>query len=327
MRCQDAQESIVLAHYGELSDERLLPLEQHLNTCEDCRREWNACAALHETLSLDPVLEPSPNLLAASRMRLDDALDAMPARSLSQRLMGNAFRWFSVVSGAPALATLLLGVGFLGGNLLMRYQVAHLPQKPGPVVISRPGQGEVASVSGIRQTPNSDLVQVDYNRVVPESVQGSMNSPEIRNLLLLGTKLAANSKAHDTAVSVLADECRAGHACGIPDGAAGLADPSSELRLALVNALRFDKSAAVRMSALNGLQPYVAEDIHVRDAVLETLMHDRNEGVRTEAISMLSPVGADSSVRQALRAVSTGDANPAVRNASFQVLQSASDVE
>ena len=71
----------------------------------------------------------------------------------------------------------------------------------------------------------------------------------------------------------------------------------------------------------------MAEDVHVRDAVLEALMHDRSEAVRTHAISMLLPVGADSSVRQALRTVSTEDANPAVRNASFQVLQSTSDIE
>ena len=60
MHCQDAQERIVLAQYGELPDELLLPLEQHLNTCEDCRREWNAYQALGETLSLDPVVDPSP---------------------------------------------------------------------------------------------------------------------------------------------------------------------------------------------------------------------------------------------------------------------------
>lgn len=326
MRCQDAQESIVLAQYGELPDDLQLPLEQHLNTCESCLREWNAQLALHEVLAEDPVLEPSPNLLAASRMRLDEALDALPPRSLGQRLQANAFRWMGFMTGAPALATLLLGVGFLGGNALVRYQMAHevSAKAPVPVTISHPADGEVASVSGIRQTPDTNLVQVDYNRVVPESVQGNLNSPEIRNLLLLGTRLAANKEAHEAAVSLVANECRHSNACAKGDGDE---NGSAELRLALVNSLRFDKSPAVRLRALNGLQPYVAEDTHVRDAVLEALMHDRSEAVRTEAVSMLSPVGADSSVRQTLRTVSSEDANPAIRNASFQVLQSASDVE
>lgn len=324
MRCQDTQENIVLSQYGELPDDLQLPLEQHLNTCEDCLREWNAQLTLHELMALDPVVEPSPNLLAASRMRLDEALDAIPARSLGQRLQSNAWRWFGFVTGAPALATLLLGVGFLGGNALVHYQVAHQPQKTAPMTISHPGEGQVASVSGIRQTPDSDLVQVDYNRVVPESVQGSLNSPEIRNLLLLGTRLAANREAHEEAVSLVANECRHGRACALGEGDQ---NGSRELRLALVSSLRSDRSPAVRLRALNGLEPYIADDTRVRDAVLEALMHDKSEAVRTEAISMLSPVGADSSVRQTLRAVSAEDANPAIRNASFQVLQSASDVE
>ena len=323
MRCEDAQHNIVLAQYGELPDEGQLPLEQHLNACEDCRREWNAYLALHEQLALEPVVEPSPNLLAASRMRLDEALDAMPARSLGQRFWGNTFRWMGYVKGAPALTTLLLGIGFLGGNALTRYQVAHEHQLARPVILSHPSQGAVASVSGIVQTPNSDLVQVNYNRLVPETVQGSLDDPEIRKLLLLGTHLATTSQAHVDSVALLANECRAGHGCdGTENGNA-----ASGIRAALLTSLRYDKSPAVRLKALDGLQPYIAENEHVRDAVLETLMHDRSPEVRTEAVSMLSPVGADSSVRQALRTVSAEDVNPAIRNASFQVLQSASDIE
>jgi hypothetical protein len=49
--------------------------------------------------------------------------------------------------------------------------------------------------------------------------------------------------------------------------------------------------------------------------------------VRTEAISMLSPVQADSSVQQVLRSVSSQDSNPAIRNASFHALQSSADIE
>ncbi len=323
MRCEDWQGNIVLAQYGELPDAQQLPLERHLNSCENCRREWNAHLALQEALAFDPVVEPTPNLLAASRMRLDEALDALPARSWVQRLSGNTFRWLSYVQSAPALTVLLLGLGFLGGNTLTRYQVVHEKQLPRPVILSHPSEGAVASVSGIVQTPNSDLVQVNYNRLVPETVQGSLDDPEIRRLLMLGTQLAATSQAHATSVALLSDECRIGHACGIDEAG----DAQTSVRSALLARLRLDKSSAVRLKALAGLEPYVAEDEHVRDAVLETLMHDRSAEVRTEAISMLSPVGADSSVRQALRTVSAEDANPAIRTASFQALQSASDIE
>jgi len=321
MNCEIAQQNIVLAQYGELPDELQFPLEQHLDSCEDCRREWKALIALNEELALVPMRDPSPNLLAASRMRLDEALDAMPARSVTQRLWGNAFRWLGFMQSAPALATLLLGIGFLGGNFLERYQAAHVKQLPGAVIMSTSEQGPIASVSGIVQTPDSEQVQVKYNRLVPETVQGSLDDPQIRQLLMLGTKLATTNDVHAQSVDLLASECMAGHSCTADDSGTG------GIRTALLASLRTDKSPAVRLKALQGLQAYVAEDEHVRDAVLDTLMHDKNADVRTQAISLLEPVQADSSVRQVLRTVSTQDVNPAIRNASFKALSSTSDIE
>lgn len=319
MNCEIAQQHMILAQYGELHDEMQFPLEQHLTSCEDCRREWNALIALNEELAALPVAEPSPNLLAASRVRLDEALDAMPPRSASQRFFGHAFRWMGFLRGAPALATLLLGVGFLGGNILNRYQVAHSPRMPSPVVLNG-GSGPIANVSGIVQTPNSEIVQVNYNRLVPESVQGSLDDPQIRQLLMLGTKLASSSDVHANSVALLSDECLHGHDCedgGQQDG----------IRTTLLSSLRNDKSPAVRLRALSGLQPYVADDENVRDAVLDAILRDHSSDVRAQAISMLAPVHADTSVREVLRTVSTQDANPAIRNASFQVLQGTTDIQ
>jgi hypothetical protein len=322
MNCESALQNIVLAQYGELPDELHLPLEQHLNACENCRLEWNALIALSEDLAQHPVVEPSPNLLTASRMRLDEALDALPPRSLPQQFWANAFRWFGYVQGAPALTVLLLGVGFLGGNFIARYQVARAPQLPRPVILSSGTQGAIASVSGIEQTPNSDLVKVKYNRLVPETVQGSLDDPQIRQLLMMGTKLATNNDVHADSVALLANECLAGHACNSDDTSA-----TDGIRGTLLASLHYDKSPQVRLKALQGLQPYVAEDENVRNAVLDALMRDDSADVRSEAISLLQPVQADSSVRRVLRSVSTQDTNPAIRNASYQVLQSSADIE
>lgn len=321
MNCENAQQNIVLAQYGELPDELQHQLEQHLGLCEECRREWNAMLALGEELALNPVIEPSPNMLTASRMRLDEALDAMPPRSVAQRVFGNAFRWLGYVQGAPALTVLLIGVGFLGGNIIARYQAAHAPQMP-KLVYTATSQGPIASVAGIEQTPNPAIVKVKYNRLVPETVQGSLDDPQIRQLLMLGTKLAANNDVQANSVKLLADECLAGHSCS-GQGAAG----SPDIRGALLASLHMDKSAQVRLKALQGLQPYVAQDENVRNAVLDTLMNDQSADVRSEAISLLEPVQADSSVRHVLRSVSTQDSNAAIRNASFQALQGSADIE
>ena len=97
----------------------------------------NALRALDEVLAVLPVLEPSPNLLAQSRMRLDEELDPIPPHGWVTRLRSNWFRWVGNVQSAPALATLLLGVGFLAGNFTHRYQVAQAPKPKPPVILTQ----------------------------------------------------------------------------------------------------------------------------------------------------------------------------------------------
>jgi hypothetical protein len=188
------------------------------------------------------------------------------------------------------------------------------------VVLSNSTNGAIADISGIVQTPNSEIVQVTYNRVVPETIQGSLDDPQIRQLLLIGTKAAATNGVRTDSVALLANECRAGHQCVAgPDG--------SGIRNALLVSLRYDKNPAVRLKALEGLQPYVAVDQRVRDGVLEALMHDSNANVRTQAISLLEPVESDSSVRQVMRTVSTTDVNPYIRTVSNQLLQGTDNIQ
>jgi hypothetical protein len=320
MKCKMAKENIILVSYGELPDEEIAALEQHLDGCDACRSELDAMRELEEQLALLPVIEPSPNLVAQARVRLDEELDRIPVHGVLARLRNGFLGWMGHLQSAPALATLLLGVGFLAGNFTYRYEVAHAPAPKGPVTVSNPAQGTIADVTAIVKTPNSELVQVKYNKMVPETMEGSLDSPEIRQLLLVGTKSAATNGVRADSVALLANECKEGHQCN------GGADGQG-IRSALLVSLRYDKNADVRLKALEGLQHYVAQDQRVRDAVLEAIMHDSSADVRTEAIGMLEPVQADSSVREVLRTVSTQDVNPYIRTASFQALQGTADIQ
>lgn len=320
MKCEKAQQNIILVTYGELPDDQMASLEEHLAGCEECSRELKAQLAMHQALACNPLIDPSPNLLAQSRMQLDEALDTMPPHGFLARLRNNMYGWLGHVQSAPALVTLLLGVGFLGGDFTYRYQVAHHPKLPSPVVLSNTTNGTIANISGIVQTPNSEIVQVTYNRVVPETVQGSLDDPQIRQLLLIGTKAAATNGVRTDSVALLANECRAGRQCVAgPDG--------SGIRGALMVSLRYDKNPKVRLNALDGLQPYVAQDQRVRDAVLEALAHDASPDVRVRAVNLLQPVESDSSVRRVMRTVSTTDENPYIRTVSTQALEGTSDIQ
>lgn len=320
MKCEMAKDNVILAYYGELPDELAESLEQHLTTCEECQEELKSLQAMEAPLAMLPVVEPSPNLLAQSRMRLDEALDAIPPHGFLGRLKANFFGWMGHVQSAPALATLLVGVGFIGGNFVNRYQVAHEPRPVQSPILSNQAQSVIGNITGIDRTPNTEIVQVHYNRIVPETRQGSLDSQEIRELLLKAA-MAPTDGVRATSVGMLANECKVGHECAASE------DGKGGVRAALMVSLRYDKDPGVRLKALEGLQGYVSQDQRVRDAVLEALAHDPDAQVRSEAIDLLVPVQHDSSVRQVLRQVSTTDENPHIRTVSFNALQDSGSIQ
>jgi hypothetical protein len=324
MNCEIAHERIVAAAYGELPDEQIHELERHMAGCPDCHTERETLQALKLLADAHPVLEPDANLIARSRQRLEEALDALPAKRWYERLGERALNNFASLQHAPVAACLLLvagmGAGTIGGYEFAQSRVARTavvaaapaPQSPRLPVTP----AEVASILSIVRQPNSEMVQVHYNRLVPDELEGSLDSPAIRQLLMLAAQDADSAPLRDDSVGLLAAECRAGHSCK-PEG----------IRDALMVALRYDKNEGVRQKALEGLAPYVSEDVRVRDAVLEALLNDSDPRMRTAAINLLEPVEADTSVRQVLSSVANSDQNPHIRTASREVLSRVPEIQ
>ena len=75
MKCDWVRQNILFYVYNELEDDARYEVEQHLGRCPECAIELKATRKFHATLSETPVAEPTPNLLAASRMRLQEALE------------------------------------------------------------------------------------------------------------------------------------------------------------------------------------------------------------------------------------------------------------
>jgi anti-sigma factor RsiW len=328
MKCEVAHERIVTAAYGELAGEQAQELELHLAECAECGKEQKQMLALKALAGANPVAEPEANLVARSRLRLEEALDALPPRRWYERLGQRIRNNFANLQAAPVAAGLLLVIGvcagLLGGNELAANRARHAAavqamqahNQTAPAAVST-APAEIANVSSIVREPNSHMVEVRYNQLVPQRIEGSLDDPAIRQLLMLASENSTSTGVRDDSVGLLAAECKAGHGC---QKAAGIRD-------ALMVALRYDKNESVREKALEGLEPYVAEDVRVRDAVLEALLNDGDPRIRTAAINILTPVEADTSVRQVLYSVSNSDSNPQIRNVSRQVLNSVPEIQ
>lgn len=312
MKCETAHEYIALAVYGDLADDQSHQLEQHLTSCAECRSELEGVQALAKAMSLFPVEEPSANLVARTRLRLEEALDALPRAGFLVRISQQFSQGVGRLSTAPVAASALLVVGLAaggyGGYRAGKHATIAIPQDADSV--------QIANVSSIVKNPGSEKVEVRYNRLVPESVQGSLDDPYIRALLVIGARNRTNPLVRNDSVGLMAGECRAGHQCG--DG---------PVRDALMVSLLYDNNPDVRLKALDGLQPYVADNTRVRDAVLQSLLNDPDTKVRTQAIGMLQPVQADSSVQDVLHTVAARDDNAQIRDVSQQVLSQVQQIQ
>ena len=115
MKCDWVRQNILFYVYNELEDDARYEVEQHLARCPECATELKATRKFHATLSEMPVAEPTPNLLAASRMRLQEALETTRQGGFWHRLILEPATWLRQIRMAPALAAVIFIVGFGGG--------------------------------------------------------------------------------------------------------------------------------------------------------------------------------------------------------------------
>jgi anti-sigma factor RsiW len=314
MKCEWVRENILLFVYNELPDDARYELEQHVARCGDCASELKATRVFHATLSSLPVEEPTPNLLTASRMRLQEALETTEQGGLWQKLTFDPSAWLRQMRFSPALSAALLIVGFAAGIGTMYSIVgsrsSSTPQIAESTPSSSPAQASISGIRSIIQEPGSDKVSIKYDATTTQQTEGSINDQRIQQLLLFAARNNYNSGVRMDSVDLLTQK---------PD--------DTRVREALLYALRYDSNPGVRLKALEGLSSYVKDDVRVRDTLLEALMNDSNAGVRTRALQLLEPVRADSSVRAVLQRLAQDDKNVYIRSQARTLLAQLPEID
>jgi hypothetical protein len=311
MNCDWVKQNITLYIYDELPDDARHELEQHTERCAACAAELNSAREFRGAMAESfPAADPTPNLLAASRMRLSEALESTEP-SPRWRWALDVAGWLQQVRFAPALALVLLMIGFAGG-VMASYKLLNKPAEIVQNSKSSPplSQASIAGIKSIIPDPGSRRVEIQYDTVQPEKVEGLIDDPRIQQLLLFAARSNYNAGVRMDSVDLLAQR---------PE--------DRQVRDALIFALRYDANPGVRLKALDGLGPYVQNDTSVRNAVLEALLNDSNPGVRSEAIMMLKSVKADAAVRQAFQQLSRQDKSKFIRSESQRVLATLPEID
>jgi Putative zinc-finger len=313
MKCEWVRENIVLQVYGELADDARHELEQHVARCADCAAELKAEQEFHALLANIPAVEPTPNLVAASRMRLQEALETAEQGHFWHRFAFDPASWLRQVKFSPALASAILILGFAGG-VGTAYRVVPSAKGsggtgPGPV---QPPT-EAAAIAGIRsitQTPGTNQIDIKYDTVATQDATGSLNDQHIQQLLLYAARNNYNSGLTMDSVNLLTQK---------PNDA--------QVQEALLYVLQYDSNPGARLKSLGALGAYVKSDQRVRDAVLTALVNDANQGVRTEALRLIDPVKADGSVRGVLMTLAAKDQSTYIRSQARTMLAQLPEID
>jgi anti-sigma factor RsiW len=311
MKCEWVRDNILLYIYDELADDARYELEQHLGRCTDCAAELKAARGFHATISKLPVEEPTPNLLASSRMRLQEALETAPQGGFWQRLTFDPAIWLRQVRFSPALAAAIFMIGFGGGiGAMYKMMAADHGTIAGVSPVAVPQEASITGIRSVTTEPGSDQVNIKYDTVHTEEAKGSLNDQRIQQLLLYAARNNYNSGVRMDSVDLLTQK---------PD--------DTRVREILIYALHNDSNPGVRLKAIEGLGSFVKDDTRVRDAVLNALMTDNNPGVRTQALLLLQPVKADGSVRAALQHLAETDQNQYIRSQARTVLAQLPEID
>jgi putative zinc finger protein/HEAT repeat protein len=314
MKCEWVRENIVLHVYGELADDARHELEQHVARCSDCAAELKAEQDFHALLAQDRAEDPTPNLLASSRMQLQEALETAQQGGMLSRLPFDPASWLRQVRFSPALASVILILGFAGGvGTTYKLYGPHGGNTIGPIANNTPttpAEASIAGIDSITPVPGTDQVSIKYNTVSTQEKQGPLNDQQIQQLLLFAARNNYNSGVRVDSVDLLAQR-----------------SSDLQVREALIYALQNDTNPGVRLKSLDALGNYVKSDTNVRDSVLRALVNDSNSGVRIEALRLIEPVKADGSVRGVLMALAAKDTSTYIKSQARTMLAQLPEID
>ncbi|HUY15086.1 MAG TPA: HEAT repeat domain-containing protein [Terriglobia bacterium] len=228
------------------------------------------------------------------------------------RDMGRAWTglpaWIHPSRAMSALTLIVFGFG-LGWMLRPRLHRVATPAQPGAVSAPQytgADLGRISSISRVDPNPQTGQVRITLNAERRVTLEGSLDDPRIRQVLVYAVKQYDNTGIRLDTLSALKNGSR---------------DPA--VREALLYALLHDPNAGVRLEALKTVRQ-MGWNPEVRGALLQAVRRDTNPGVRVTAIDDLVNHAVrdhDQGLVPVLQNLSSTDSNNYVRVKALAALQ------
>lgn len=317
MKHNQYREWLQLSLYDELALPDRQLLDNHLETCQDCRTELEQFQKLHGALEATRMPESLDSLLEEARQELRASLRLERSRRggwsrLRSRISGvllPAFTgWNPLRLAGAALA--MVAIGLFSG-----YFIFHLTQSGNESLnpsdpLAR-GDIDVGNVRFLDPDARDGQIALSFDATRHVRIKGNINDPRIEKILARALVNSQNPGVRLNAISAMQTYQ--------PRPA------DRDVKQALLLALQSDENPGVRKEALVTLQKYPMDE-ELRRAFLQVLIHDTNPGLRIEAIRSLEAAAekrrfVDPEMLGVLRDKMNSDDNSYVRIRAKSVLE------
>jgi hypothetical protein len=269
MAHEKIKEMIQLALLGELSDEEMKQLHDHLIECADCQAEYDRLNDYYSLINENKFPEPDEQMLKEARSGFRNSLNYELSRQTIAEKISNSLRKFMWLHKGPVFAgAVSLCIGFLAGFMIFGLQSSNFNE-----IFGNGSKTTVMNVQFSDKKSDKGELVFTFDAVKRIKMKGYPSDPVIQKILAEALINEKNPGARIETANTLAEMVKN--------------KPDPGVKAALITALKTDQNPRVRMEALTALLNY-PYDNSVKEGLLYVLQHDNNSGMRIAAINELT---------------------------------------
>ena len=277
MKHDDYKELLHLSFCDELNEEERQVLDDHVKSCGDCREESKELGKLGILLGRGQRFEITDQLLDEARRELRVALRL--EKSKPRFWAGIAEQFDALASPASTFAlrsAAMIVVGLAAGYLLFNSRAAGISgitQLVGQAS-TQSSETKIANLKFVGQPLQGGDVEFTFEMVTPVHLKGNVNDAVVQRVMAQALMNDQNPGARLRTVSAIAEQGES------------LKSSDTEIKSALLQAVKADPNVGVRKQALQALRRFPMDN-EIKTALLFVLQNEGNPAIRIDAISYL----------------------------------------
>ncbi len=262
-----------LSLFGEIKTNEQKLLQEHLDSCDECKHELEQQRKLFKLVSAGSETELDESILLEARSQLRGAIrNEIHHKGFGEKIVLFIREIFPGQYRLAASAVSLVLVGFFAGYLI--FNSADIPeqqltQNESPFLLK---DLKISNINFIDSDPTDGEIEFTFDALKPVYMKGRVDDPNIQSILTFSMLNEQNPGARLNSINAMEQNTNIQFDDDVQD--------------ALITVALTDNNPGVRREALNLLKKLPFDD-QIKQAYINVLKSDSSASLRIEAINAL----------------------------------------